>query len=64
MALDGERVVDWGGGIEVVGVLGGGFFFGNERVTGERVGVQVSSEHYLLGWRRALSVFTAEEEEG
>jgi len=62
--LDREHVVEWGCGVEIVAMLGGGFFFGDEGVAGKGVGVHVSSEHYLLVWGGALAVFATEEEEG
>jgi hypothetical protein len=64
MPLDGKCIVDWGGGVEVGGALGGGFFFGDESITGEGVSMHVSGEHDSLRWGRSLAVFAAKEEEG
>jgi hypothetical protein len=63
VSLDGERVIDWGGAGDV-GVLGSGFFFGDECVASKGVGVHVSCEHHMFWWGRALAVLAAEEEEG
>ena len=61
--MDGEGVVDWGGAVEVIGMLGCGFFLGDECVAAEGVDVHVSCEHCLFGWGRPLAVFAAEEKE-